>query len=81
MVAQADNQTFTVESILSHKFVPNQKNRGNMQLYVKWLGYPTPSWEPYANVATVKIFHDYLISHKLQYLLRTGYKKRKIGDN
>ena len=77
MVAQADNQTFTVERILDHKFVPKKQIKSNMLVYVKWLGYPTPSWEPYANVAKVKVFHDYLRQHKLLHFLREGFKRQQ----
>ena len=76
-VAQADNQSFTVERILSHKFEPRKQIRSNMQLQVKWKGYPTPTWEPYSNVATVKVFHDYLQEHNLQHLLRDGFKRQR----
>ena len=76
VAATADRQTFVVETILGHRFVPNRQIRSNMQVLVKWAGYEDSenSWEPYANSATVKIFHDYLREHGLQRLLRDAYK-------
>ena len=75
IVAQADNQSFTVERILDHKFTPpNRKIKSNMWLKVQWKGYPTPTWEPYSNVAKVRVFHDYLIEQGLHALLREPFK-------
>jgi hypothetical protein len=74
-VATSDNQTFEVEAILDHKFTSVKQMKSNMEVLVKWEGYDKPSWEPYANVANVSIFHDYLRSNNLARFLRASFKE------
>ena len=55
-----------------------------MEVQVKWHGYDAPTWEPYANVAMVEIFHSYLKKNNLSNFLRKGYrepptKRQKVG--
>jgi hypothetical protein len=74
-VATADNLTFEVEKILNHKFTSDKQIKSNMEVLVKWQGYDKPTWEPYANIANVGIFHDYLRSNNLARLLRASFKE------
>ena len=74
-VATADNLTFEVEAILQHKFTSTKQIKSTMEVLVKWQGYEKPTWEPYANVATVSIFHDYLRTNNLARLLRDHFKE------
>ena len=74
-VATTDNQSFIVEAIQSHKFSSRKQNRSNMQVLVKWIGYELPTWEPYANVAKLQLFHDYLRKHNLARLLQPNFKE------
>ena len=75
-VATADNLTFEVEAILNHKFSSAKQMKSTMEVLVKWKGYKTPTWEPYANVANVSIFHDYLKTNNWFRLLRNNFKER-----
>ena len=45
-----------------------------MQVLVKWLGYDKPTWEPYANVAKLQLFHEYLQKHNLTKYLQSSFK-------
>ena len=76
-VATTDNQSFIVEAIQSHKFSSKKQNKSNMQVLVKWAGYELPTWEPYANVAKLQLFHDYLRQHNLARLLRPNFKEAR----
>jgi hypothetical protein len=74
-VATTDNQSFIVEAIKSHKFSSTKQNKSNMQVLVKWAGYEYPTWEPYANVAKLQLFHDYLRKHNLARLIQPHFKE------
>ena len=58
-----------VEEILRHKGCP--KRRRSMQFLVRWLGFGPEydSWEPWDNVRTCMALRDYLVAHKLGYLV------------
>jgi len=73
-IATSDNQTFEVERILNHRFTTKKQIKSSMEVLVQWVGYKETTWEPYANVATVAIFHEYLRKHGLARLLRDGFK-------
>jgi Chromo (CHRromatin Organisation MOdifier) domain len=73
-ISTTDSQTFLVERILQHRFTSTKQTRSNMEVQVKWVGYSQSTWEPYANVATNIVFHNYLKDHNLAHLLREGYK-------
>ena len=48
--ARASVNTYDVESILSHKFIPTKsRTLGAVQIQVKWTGYETPTWEKISN--------------------------------
>ena len=76
-IATSDNQTFEVERIINHRFTARKQIKSNMEVLVKWVGYKDKTWEPYANVATVAIFHDYLREHSLARLIRDGFKENE----
>ena len=48
--------------------------KSTMEILIKWKGYDKPTWEPYANIANVSIFHDYLRANNLSRLLRQHFK-------
>ena len=48
-----------------------------MEVLVKWVGYKDITWEPYASIATVAMFHDYLREHSLARLIRDGFKENE----
>ena len=80
-VAATDTQSFIVEQILQHRFIGKKQNKTNMDILVKWAGDTVTTWEPYANLATVAIFHQYLRDQGLSKLLRDNFKKVPATKN
>ena len=70
-IAQRDLQMFEVEAINDHKGNPNYKTR--MTFLVKWAGYDQQTWEPWDNLKTNAILHQYLKDHKMKRLIPQSY--------
>ena len=64
---------FFVESILGRR---NIESRTSAEFLVKWLNYPDSlaTWEPYASLFDVAVFHDYLKREKLTRLLNKQHR-------
>ena len=75
-VATADTQSFIVEECLKYRFKGKQHNKTNMEILIKWKGHTETTWEPYANVASVAVFHQYLRDNGLSRLLRDNFKQK-----
>jgi hypothetical protein len=73
--AMADNQSFEVESILDHLFEGKKQLRSTLKFKVKWVGYPIPSWEPYATMSKVRKVHEYLTEKQLSKFIPDIYKQ------
>ena len=72
-VAILDDNMYIVESIIKHR--KNGINSlANLELYVKWLGYPEPTWEPATNLRDNAIFHEYCRRNRLISLIPAKYK-------
>ena len=63
---------FEVESINGHLGNPNWKTR--MTFKVKWMGYDQETWEPWDNLKSNVILHEYLKDHKMKKLIPQSYK-------
>jgi hypothetical protein len=71
-IARRDNNMFFVEAVLDHRNKPIRRQVAgvaNMFFKIKWLGYDTETWEPWKNVRTLAILHDYLTAHDMKYLI------------
>ena len=64
---------FFVESILGRR---NIESRTSVEFLVKFLNYPDSlaTWEPYASLREVSVFHDYLKREKLTRLLNKQHR-------
>ena len=58
---------FLVERIISHK--GNTKFSSHLKFEVKWLGWETPTVEPWDHIRDSEQLHAYLREHKLQRLI------------
>ena len=71
-ITLTDNDLYIVEQILAHQ--GNPKAKKSLEFKVKWLGYPTPTWEPYHNLRTNARLHEYLRKDpKLRTLIPKGF--------
>jgi hypothetical protein len=62
-VALADNESFLVERIMSHRFTDSQRKiKSNLQFLVKWVDIPQPTWEPWKSTNKLQKVHEYLRS-------------------
>jgi hypothetical protein len=62
-VALADNESFLVEKIMSHRFTDSQRKiKSNLQFLVKWINIPEPTWEPWKSTNKLNKVHEYLRS-------------------
>jgi len=77
--ALVDSELFVVEAILDHVFDGKRKLKSELKFKVKWLGYDETTWEPYANVAKVKILHDYLRAHHMESFLQEAFQEPKAS--
>jgi hypothetical protein len=71
--AMADQQMFEVEQIQDHVF-DGKELKTNLRFKVKWLGFPNPTWEPYANMSKVDLVHKYLLSKHMGKFIPDAYK-------
>jgi len=72
-VAVLDDNTYIVESIIKHR--KNGINSiTNLDLYVKWLGYPEPTWNPASDFKDNAIFHEYCRRNRMITLIPAKYK-------
>ena len=53
--------------------VGKKQLKSMMKLKIKWLGYETPTWEPYKNMADVAKVHQYLKSNGFKKFINTIY--------
>jgi hypothetical protein len=58
--AMADSQMFEVETVLDHVFDSKKQLKSMMRFKIKWVGYTTPTWEPYKQMSHVEKVHEYL---------------------
>ena len=84
LVANQANDTWDVEAILGHTgHIYDKKTkkdtRHNMTFLVKWLGFDTPTSEPYTNRSLFKTraMHEYLTANKLKQLIPASFKLHK----
>ena len=69
---QATNR-WDVESIVSH--TGNPQFRKKMKFMVKWVGWPTPTAEPWsAELANLEVMHVYLKENKLSQMIPAKFK-------
>ena len=69
---QATNR-WDVESIVSH--TGNPQFRKKMKFMVKWVGWPTPTPEPWsAELANLEVMHVYLKQNKLSQMIPAKFK-------
>ena len=58
-VALADNESFLVERIMSHRFTDSQRKiKSNLQFLVKWVDIPQPTWEPWKSTNKLQKVHE-----------------------
>ena len=81
LVANQANDTWDVEAILGHTgqlFDRKTKKdtRKNMTFLVKWVGFETPTSEPYSNrsIFKTRAMHEYLNNNKLKTLIPAAHK-------
>ena len=58
--AMADSQMFEIETVLDHVFDSKKQLKSMMRFKIKWVGYETPTWEPYKTMSHVQKVHEYL---------------------
>jgi hypothetical protein len=75
MVACKDSgEQFLVESIQSIRGRIEGKKE-QLQFLVKWIGYDTPTWEPWKNIRHTIALYNFLLNHKDQKLKKINSKK------
>jgi hypothetical protein len=72
--AMADQQMFEVEQVQDHVF-DGKELKTNLRFKVKWVGFPNPTWEPYANMSKVAAVHRYLQSKRMTKFIPDAYKE------
>jgi hypothetical protein len=74
-VANRATQRDDVERILSHTGNPNYRRK--MKFMVKWVGYETPTTEPWSKeLANLEVMHEYLRLNKLSQMIPAAFKKK-----
>ena len=66
-----DSGQYLVERILEHKGYTGKgkhKQRSKLFFLVKWLGYEVPDWQPWKNLHTNTITHNYM--KEIPYLVK-----------
>jgi hypothetical protein len=73
--ATLDSEAYQVESILQHRF-NGSHSPACLQLYVKWIGYTEPSWEPFRGNELDKVshVHTYLRAHRMSSYIPKKFK-------
>ena len=77
--AMADQQMFEVEEIQDHVF-DGKELKTNLRFKVKWVGFPNPTWEPYATMSKVEVVHRYLLSKRMAKFIPDAYKEDRVGS-
>jgi hypothetical protein len=74
--ADLDNEAYEVETVLQHRFAGAAKTKQTLQLYIKWLGYEAPTWQPYIgnDLDKVGICHEYLRRHGMSKFIAARYQ-------
>jgi hypothetical protein len=76
--AAMDKDEFIVEAVLDHKFTHKDKKASDLNLLIKWKGFPNPEWNAYStSIRKVKVVHDYLILKRLMHLIPLAYRPNK----
>jgi len=68
--ATMDDESYIVEAIQDHRFA-GVRRKDNLQLLVKWEGFPDPEWQPYIgnNLSHVIVVQQYLRDHNMRKFL------------
>jgi hypothetical protein len=74
-VAILDDNMYIVESILKHRRIGGVNLISNLELHVKWLGYPEPTWNKASDLKDNAIFHEYCRKNRMISLIPAKYKK------
>jgi hypothetical protein len=72
VVANKDRQVFDVEQITEH--TGHRSRKSDMRFHVKWIGYDDKTWEPWENLRSNKVLHDYLRSKGMEKLIPKSYQ-------
>jgi hypothetical protein len=72
---QATNR-WDVEKIISH--IGNPNYRSKLKFMVKWVGWPTPTSEPWSTeLANLEVMHEYLRENKLSRMIPAKFQTSK----
>jgi transposase InsO family protein len=70
-VALSDSQSFIIERVIRHKGNPNKKK--TLFFKVKWAHELNETWEPWSNLRTNAIVHNYCKENKLKRLISKAF--------
>ena len=75
LVANRENRVFDVEKVLAHR--GNTKRLGSLEFLVQWRGFSSDdnSWEPWKNLRTNFVLHDYLRSKGLDAFIPHTFRR------
>ena len=85
-VATVEKQYFTVDKVISHKWINPElaitnkgRNANNLLLEIKWAGYEKPEWNKYDEPSIKKVQEviDYLAQNGLNHLIPQQFRKPK----
>ena len=85
-VATVERQYFTVEKVISHKWLDPElaitnkgRNANNLLLEIKWAGYEKPEWNKYNEPSIKKVQEviNYLAQNGLNHLIPIQFRKPK----
>ena len=74
-IAAHDSQEYVVEAILQHR--GDLRQASSLEFLVKWLGFDEnqSTWEPYSNLTSNEILHNYLKDRRLLRLIPRRFRK------
>ncbi len=70
-VANRDRQFFDVERIIEH--TGHKGRKSSMRFHVKWVGYDDQTWEPWDNLKSNAVLHEYLRQNNMERLIPKSY--------
>ena len=71
---ESGSELYLVEAVLQHRGL--HRYREELEFLVQWVGWPEPTWTPWANLRNNEIAHDYMRQYKeLNRIIPKRYKK------
>jgi hypothetical protein len=89
-VATVEKQYFTVEKVISHKWINPElaitnkgRNANNLLLEIKWVGYDKPEWNRYNEPSIKKVQEviNYLTQNGLNHLIPIQFQIKNNNNN